>query len=125
LWSSSKRDWPRAFLAKRPDQRHEFLGPFRVTFGIGLQIFQADWRFEDKAGRKSHPIRFSFRVVGSPWHLDFSLAHQTVWVTRTFYGPVSAGKGAPAFPGLRRDPYLDVLRSSPAVAIARRVNPAC
>ena len=79
LWNSSKRDWPRAFLAKRPDQRHEFLGPFRVIFGIGLQIFQADWRFEDKARRKSHLIRSNLRVVGSLCHLDSSLAHQTVW----------------------------------------------
>ena len=75
----SKCDRPRAFLTKRPDQRHEFLGPFRVIFGIGLQIFQADWRFEDKASRKSHLIRSSFRIVGSLWHLDTSLTHQTVW----------------------------------------------
>jgi hypothetical protein len=67
------------FLVKRPDQRHEFLGPFRVIFGIGRQIFQADWRFKDKARRKSHLIRSSFRAVGSLWHLDSSLAHQTVW----------------------------------------------
>ncbi len=60
LWSSSKRDRPRAFLAKRPDQRNEFLGPLRVIFGIGLQIFQADGRFEDKARRKSHPIPLQF-----------------------------------------------------------------
>jgi hypothetical protein len=49
-------------------------------FGIGPQIFQADWRFEDKARRKSHLIRSSFRVFGSLWHLDSSLAHQTVRV---------------------------------------------
>jgi hypothetical protein len=79
LWNSSKRDWPRAFLAKRPDQRYELIGPFRVIFGIGLQFLQADWRFEDKARRKSHLIRSSFRVVGSLWHLHSSLAHQTVW----------------------------------------------
>jgi hypothetical protein len=75
----SKCDRPRAFLTKRPDQRHEFLGPFGIIFGIGLQIFQADWRFEDKASRKSHLIRSSFRIVGSLWHLDTSLTHQTVW----------------------------------------------
>ncbi len=76
MWSSSKRDRPRTFLAKRPDQRHEFLGPFRVIFGIGLQIFQADWRFEDQARRKSHLIRSGLRVVGSLWQLDSSLTHQ-------------------------------------------------
>jgi hypothetical protein len=77
LWSSSKRDRPSAFFAKRPDQGHEFLGPFRVIFGISLQFFQADRRFEDKARGKSHLIRSGFRVVGSLWHLDSSLAHQT------------------------------------------------
>ena len=44
-----------------------------------ISVFRSskvDWRFEDKARRKSHLIRSSFRVAGSLWHLDSSLAHQ-------------------------------------------------
>jgi len=73
LWNPSESDRPRAFLTKRPDQRHKFFRPFGVGLGVRFQVLQANGRPQDDARRKAYLV-LGFRCFGPLWHLDFSLA---------------------------------------------------
>ena len=77
LWRPSKSDRAGVFLPKRPDQCHEFFRPFRVMFGVGLEILGAERRFKHEASWKPDLLAARFPFFSLPWHFDFSLA-QTI-----------------------------------------------
>jgi hypothetical protein len=58
------------FLPKRPDQGYEFISALGVMFGVRLQVFGADGRFEDHTGWKPDLIRSAVPWFRPSWHFD-------------------------------------------------------
>lgn len=79
LWRPSESEGPRALLAERADQGHEFLRAFRIKLGVHLEVVKTDRRLQDHARREPCLVPARFRFVGPLWPIPaLSLAREEV-----------------------------------------------